>query len=72
MGFGSFVGYLGYFTFGEHTESMLLLNLPSSSALATVSRLLYVTTIFGSYVLLCQPVFHIIENSKWYLNILGT
>jgi hypothetical protein len=53
MGFGSFAGYLGYFTFGEHTESMILLNLPSNSVLATISRLLYITTIFGSYVIIC-------------------
>ena len=60
------VGYLGYFAFGNSVKSVILYNLPSEDPASVTAQIFYILTISGSYVLLIQPIFHIMENSKWY------
>lgn len=61
-----FVGYLGYFAFGSTSKSLILYNLPSDDPLSLVAQAFYILTIAGSFVLMLQPIFHVIENSEWY------
>jgi proton-coupled amino acid transporter len=49
-------GTLSYLTFGQKIEDIVLLNLPESN-LADITKMLYLLTIMGSYVILIQPVF---------------
>ena len=44
-------GTLSYVTFGQKTQDIILLNLPSST-LADATKILYLFTIMGSYVIL--------------------
>jgi len=60
------VGYLGYLAFGETTKSVVLYNLPNDDPVSITAKCLYVLTICGSFVLLIQPIFSIIERSGWY------
>ena len=60
------VGYLGYFAFGNATKSLILYNLPSEDPLSVTAQLFYILTIAGAYILLSQPIFHVIESSSWY------
>lgn len=62
------VGYLGYFAFGNSVKSVIVYNFPNEDPLAITVKLCYVLTISGSYVLLIQPVFHIIESCTCYKN----
>ena len=61
-----FVGYLGYFAFGNSVKSVILYNLPSEDPASITAQIFYILTITGSYVLLIQPIFHIIETSSLY------
>ena len=65
-----FVGFLGYFAFGATAETVILLNMPNNSWAGILSKLFYCFTIMGSFVLLIQPIFFIIERSDWYTSIL--
>jgi len=62
------VGYLGYLAFGNSVKSVIVYNFPNEDPLAITVKLCYVLTISGSYVLLVQPVFHIIESCLFYKN----
>ena len=61
-----FVGYLGYFAFGNSSKSVILYNLPNEDPASITAQIFYILTITGSYVLLIQPVFYVMENSVWY------
>ena len=63
-------GFLGYFAFGETTDTVILLNMPNNTWIGVVAKLFYCFTIMGSFVLLIQPIFYIIERSDWYTRIL--
>ena len=63
-------GFLGYFAFGETTDTVILLNLPNNCWVGIAAKLFYCFTIMGSFVLLIQPIFYIIERSDWYTRIL--
>ena len=57
------VGLLGYLAFGENCKSVILYNLPHNDTLAVMAKVFYVITIMGSYVIVIQPIFYVIESS---------
>lgn len=67
---GILVGILGYFAFGNSCQSTILLNMPSESNLGVMAKVCYVITILGSYVILVQPIFHLIEFSGMFREFL--
>ena len=62
----AFVGYAGYFAFGNSVKSVIIYNLPHEDPIAITVKFLYLFTVMGSFVLLTRPVFHIFENSMFY------
>jgi amino acid permease len=62
----STVGYLGYLAFGATTRSLILYNLPNDDPLSITAKICYILTIMGSFVLVIQPIFYIIERCEWY------
>lgn len=62
------VGYIGYLAFGETTKSVILYNLPNDDPISITAKCLYILTICGSFVLIIQPIFSIVERSGWYNN----
>jgi amino acid permease len=60
------VGYLGYLAFGNSVKGVILYSLPNDDPAAITAKICYVLTIMGSFVLLIQPIFYIIESSNWY------
>ena len=59
-------GLFSYLTFGSSIQSIVLFNLPSDDPVSVGTKLCYFFTIMGSYVILIQPVFSLIESKKWY------
>ena len=64
------VGMAGYLAFGDTAQSLLIYNLPSNDPLSIAAKVFYIVTITGSYVILIQPIFHVVESSSWYLSIM--
>lgn len=62
----SSVGYLGYLAFGTTTKSLILYNLPNDDPLSITAKVCYIFTIMGSFVLVIQPIYYIIERGEWY------
>ena len=62
----STVGYLGYLAFGATTKSLILYNLPNDDPLSIMAKVCYILTIMGSFVLVIQPIFYILERGEWY------
>lgn len=60
------IGYLGYLAFGNGVKGVILYSLPNDDPAAITAKICYVLTIMGSFVLLIQPIFYIIESSGWY------
>jgi len=60
------VGYIGYLAFGETAKSVVLYNLPNDDPISITAKCLYILTICGSFVLIIQPIFSIVERSGWY------
>jgi amino acid permease len=60
------VGYLGYFAFGNSSKSVIIYNLPNEDIMSIVIKCCYLITVMGSFVLLSQPVFHVIESTLFY------
>lgn len=60
------IGYLGYLAFGNSVKGVILYSLPNDDPAAITAKICYVLTIMGSFVLLIQPIFYIIESSGWY------
>lgn len=60
------VGMLGYMAFGKTCESVIVLNLPNNQNLSILAKSFYVITIIGSFVLLAQPIFYVVESSQFY------
>lgn len=66
------VGYIGYLAFGASTKGVILYNLPNDDPASIFAKCAYVLTICGSFVLLIQPIFYIMESSNWYSNLIYT
>ncbi len=64
MGIGT--GVIGYMAFGAASKSTLLFNLPNGDPLSITAKICYVFTLMGSFVLLAQPIFYVIESANWY------
>ena len=60
------VGYLGYLAFGSTTKSLILYNLPNGDSLAITAKICYILTIMGSFTLVIQPIYYILERGYWY------
>jgi amino acid permease len=62
------VGYLGYLAFGNSVKSVILYSLPNEDPLAIIAKCCYLLTIMGSFTILIQPIFYVIESSNWYIS----
>lgn len=60
------VGYVGYLAFGNTIKSVIIYNLPSKDPISIIVTCCYLITIMGSYVIMIQPIFYIIENCQCY------
>lgn len=60
------VGYVGYLAFGNTIKSVIIYNLPSKDPISITVTCCYLITIMGSYVIMIQPIFYIIEKCKCY------
>lgn len=60
------IGYVGYLAFGSKVKSVILLNLPNQDPSAIIAKICYILTIMGSFVLLINPIYYIIENTECY------
>ena len=60
------VGYIGYLAFGSGCKSVIIYNLPAHDTSSTITKIFYLITICGSFVLLIQPIFHVIETANFY------
>ena len=60
------VGYVGYFAFGNSAKSVIIYNLPDHDPASIITKIFYIITICGSFVLVINPVFHVIESSNFY------
>ena len=60
------VGYAGYLAFGSSSKSVIIYNLPNEDIMSIVIKVCYLITVMGSFVLLSQPVFHVIESTYFY------
>ena len=63
------VGYLGYLAFGNSVKSVILYSLPNEDPLAIIAKICYVLTIMGSFVIIIQPIFYVVESSNWYAKV---
>jgi len=68
--FGFSIGLTGYLAFGSGSDDTLIFNMPNQTWVGISIQILYIFTILGSYVILCQPIFRILENTETYKNIL--
>lgn len=71
VGVAMVTGYLGYLAFGSTTKSVILYNLPNEDPLSVTAKICYVIAIMGSFVLIIQPIFYVIESSSWYNSVRG-
>ena len=60
------VGYIGYLAFGNSVKGVILYSLPNDDPAAITAKICYVLTIMGSFVILIQPIFYVMESSGWY------
>lgn len=65
------IGYLGYLAFGDEVKSVILYNLPNEDPASIIAKICYILTIMGSFVIVANPVFTVIEKSGWYRSIAG-
>lgn len=62
-------GIFSYLTFGNTLTDVVLFNLPSNQNISIATKLCYFFTIMGSYVILIQPVYSLLESKKWFKDI---
>jgi hypothetical protein len=60
------VGYTGYLAYGASTKSVILYNLPNQDPISIIAKFCYVLTICGSFVIIIQPIFGLLERANWY------
>lgn len=65
------LGIVGYQAFGDDCASVLLYNLPPQETTSIIAKVFYIITVMGSYILLMQPIFYVIESSAWYKSMSG-
>jgi amino acid permease len=65
------VGYVGYLAFGAKTKSVILYNLPNEDPAAITAKIFYIITIMGSFVIVINPIFYVLETSNWYKALSG-
>jgi hypothetical protein len=63
-------GYLGYLAFGDQVKSVIIFSLPDNDSLSIIAKIFYIVTIMGSFVLIAQPIYYVIERTEWYQNIM--
>jgi amino acid permease len=66
LGVAMTVGYTGYLAFGASTKSVILYNLPNQDPISIIAKFCYVLTICGSFVIIVQPIFGLLERANWY------
>ena len=54
---------MGYLAFGDQVSSVVIYNLPPNDVMSILAKSFYVFTVMGSYVIVIQPIFYIIEES---------
>ena len=64
-------GYATYIAFGHHVKACILYSLPAGDPLSTVANIFFILSIMGSFVLLSQPLYYIIETSGWFRSCSG-
>jgi hypothetical protein len=62
---------MGYLAFGDEAKSVIIYNLPPNDVMSILAKSFYLFTIMGSYVIVIQPIFYIIEESSFYQKFLG-
>ena len=65
------IGYVGYLAFGDEVKSVILYNLPNEDPLSVIAKICYILTIIGSFVIVANPVFTVIEKANWYKSLAG-
>lgn len=70
--FAAGMGTIGYMAFGDKTDPVILYNLPNQDGLSIAAKIAYLLTIAGSYLLLVQPVFKIIEQTSLVMSAAGS
>ena len=63
---GIFFGYFSYLALGDKIDDIILLVIPNGNKWSVFCKVMYLVTIMGSYVLMLQPVFNIVENYEIY------
>ena len=63
------IGLLGYLSFGDRIEPLIIYNLPNNDNVSILAKTFYVATICGSFVLVLQPLFHLAETSQTYKDL---
>ena len=63
VGVAMSTGFLGYLAFGHSSKSVIIYNLPNEDPMSICIKIFYLITVMGSFVLLSQPVFHVIEST---------
>ena len=59
-------GYLGYLAFGNSVKSVIIMDLPYDDTLSVIAKLFYTLTIMGSFVLMIQPIYYVLERTDRY------
>ena len=63
-------GYFGYLAFGDTVKSVLIMDLPYDDTLSVIAKLFYSLTIMGSFVIIIQPIYYVIERTEKYKSMM--
>ena len=55
-------GMVGYLAFGSKANGMILINMPTNNWVGIVAKLFYTVTIMGSFAIILQPIYNILEG----------
>lgn len=61
-------GILSYYAFGNTLTDLILIVLPTHNNISIAAKLIYSINICGSYVLMIQPIFSVMESYESYRN----
>ena len=59
---GVIFGIVGYLAFGSKSNAIILINMPTNNWVGTTAKIFYTFTIMGSFAIVIQPIYNIIEN----------
>jgi hypothetical protein len=48
----------------------LHMTIPDNDSLSIIAKVFYIVTTMGSFVLIAQPIYYVIERTKWYQKIM--